>query len=276
MFTPDDSAIATPATPGSIPPPVPSAPRPPFSVAIQSEKKSRPLSMSRHNRPLPPPPAPPPVDAPPAPPQQQPVEQTVEPDEEYDEPDPPQSLTAALNAALARRPPVPRMSFDAESAGQVSPTFPPPAFNRPPPPPPIPKPESRAIDDSGDEELNDTDEELSPPPPPVPARTRSPPPVPAGIMSPIMVNTPPPAAPQRNAVPDTPIEGLEEQRAKIGIKKPVPPPPMWAESMPESPKAVREKKSREVMDDEDTGVWSILAWFLVNANVDVRVICRPD
>ena len=235
--------------------------------------------MTRHNRPLPPPPAPPPVEAPPAPPQRQPVEQTVEHDEEDDEPDQPQSLTAALNAALARRPPVPRMSFDAESAGRVSPTSSPPAINRPPPPPPapgsIPRPEPEPVDDSDDEGLNDSDEGPSPPPPPVPARTRSPPPVPAGIMSPIMVNTPPPTTPQRIIVPDTPIEEPGEQRTKMGIKKPMLPPPMWDEFRPESPKVVREKKSREVMDDEDTGTLSILTWFLVNANFGVGLFADP-
>jgi hypothetical protein len=220
--------------------------------------------------------------APPAPPQQQPVEQTVEHYEEDDEPDQPQSLTAALNAALARRPPVPRTSFDAESAAPVSPTSPAPAINRPPPPPPvpvrsgsIPQPASRAVDDSDEEELNDTDEEPPLPPPPVPARTRSPPPVPAGIMSPIMVNTPPPTAPQRIIVPDTPIEEPEEQKAKMGIKKPVAPPPTWDEFTPESLKALREKKSREVMGDEDTGMLSILAWFLVNANFDIGLFADP-
>jgi len=232
--------------------------------------------MTRHNRPIPPPPAPPPVEALPSPPQQQPVEHTIEGDEEGGELDQPLSLTAALNAALARRPPVPRMSFDAESAAQVSPTSPTPAVNRPPPPPPalvrsgsIPKPEFQAVDDSDDEELNNTDEEPSPPPPLVPARTRSPPPVPAGIMSPIMVNTPPPTAPQRIIVPDTPIEELEEQKVRMGIKKPALPPPMWDEFMPESPKAVRGKRSREVMDDEDIGTSSIQAWFPANANLDV-------
>lgn len=80
-----------------------------------------------------------------------------------------------------------------------------------------------------------------------------------------MVNTPPPTTPQRVIVPDAAIEELEGQKPKLGIKKPVLPPPTWDEYTPESLKAVREKKGREVMDDEDTGMWSILAWFLVNA-----------
>jgi hypothetical protein len=78
-------------------------------------------------------------------------------------------------------------------------------------------------------------------------------------MSPIMVNTPPPTAPQRIVVPDTPIEELEEQKVKMGIRKPVLPPPMWDEFTPLSPKAVREKRSREIMDDEDTGMSFTLA-----------------
>ena len=80
-----------------------------------------------------------------------------------------------------------------------------------------------------------------------------------------MVNTPRPATPQRSIVPDTSTEGLEGQKAKLGIKKPVLSPPTWDEYTSESLKAVREKKSREVMDDEDTGMWSILVWFLVHA-----------
>lgn len=229
--------------------------------------------MTRHNRALPPPPAPPPVEAPPAPPPQQPTEEAVDDDEEDDELDQPRSLTAALNAALARRPPVPRMSFDAESVPPISPTSPTQAIDRPPPSPPVPvrsgsvpKPEARAIDGSDDEEPNDFDEDPlpppppPPPPPPVPARARSPPRVPAGIMSPIMVNTPPPTTPQRIIVPDTPIEEHGAQKAKMGKKKPSLPPPTWDEFTPTTPKEVREKRNAEVMDDEDTGATSILAW----------------
>jgi len=159
---------------------------------------------------------------------------------------------------------VPRMSFDAESAAPVSPTSLVPAINRPPPPPPVaarsgsvPEPEPRAVDDSDGEEFNDSDEEPSPLPPPVPARTRSPPPVPVGIMSPIMVNTPPPTTPQRIIVPDTPIEERDGQKAKKGVKKPTLPPPMWEEFAPAKPKEVREKRNGEVMEDEDTGTSSI-------------------
>jgi hypothetical protein len=230
--------------------------------------------MTRQNRPISPPPAPPPYGAPPAPPpappRRQPVDQAVIDDEGEDgELDQPQSLTAALNAALARRPPVPRMSFGAESAAPVSPPSPVQAINRPPPPPPapmrngnMPKFESRTVDHFDGEEFNDSDEEPSqPPPPPVPARTRSPPPVPVGIMSPIMVNTPPPMTPQRVIVPDTPVEDQEEHKAKMGIRRPTLPPPMWDEFIPETPKEVQEKRIGEVMDDEDTGTSSILACY---------------
>jgi hypothetical protein len=280
MFTPNDSGIATPGTPASLPPPlVPSAPRPPLSEAVQSKKKPRPVSLIRQKKPLPPPPAPPPAEAPPALPQQPSVDQTIEYDEEGDEPDQPQSLTAALNAALARRPPVPRMSLGAESATQVSPTSPVPAISQPPPPPPvparsgsIPMSESRPVDDSDDEEFDNYDGEPSPLPPPVPARARSPPPVPAGITSPMMVNTPPPTTPQRIIVPDTPIEEQEDQKAKMGMKRPAFPPPMWGEFTPATPK---EKRSAEVMDDEDTGASSILTWLWQMVTL-VLVIHRPN
>jgi len=74
-----------------------------------------------------------------------------------------------------------------------------------------------------------------------------------------MVNTPPPTTAPRIIVPETPVEEQEEQKAKMGIKKPPLPPPMWDEFTPATPREVKEQRNAEVMDDEDTGTSSILA-----------------